>query len=245
MDEPEKFRREVAGNIKGLESDTDLQAFSRVWLREISAYKYTYNFRWLGRPVIQLPQDMIATQEIIWDTRPDVIIETGVAHGGSIIYYASLLKLLGGDRKVIGIDIDIRQHNRAEIEKHPVFSHIELIEGSSVDDDVFQRVRGAVSEYQNVMVILDSNHTHEHVLQELNAYSQLVTKGNYLIVMDTLVDDMPAAFFEDRPWGENDNPKTAVRQFLTENSRFEVDKAIEAKILLTVAPSGYLKCIKS
>lgn len=244
MNESDRFKKEVSNNIKNLLADKDVQALSRVWLREITPYKYAYNFTWLGRPIIQLPQDMVAVQEIIWAQQPDLIIETGVAHGGSIIFYASLLKLLGGERKVLGIDIDIRDHNRTAIENHPVYSHVELIEGSSIDENTFAMVKNIAKNYKKIMVVLDSNHTHSHVLDELNLYSELVSKDNYLIVMDTLVDDMPEVFFEDRPWGRGDNPKTAVNAFLKDNTRFVIDKDIEAKILITVAPSGYLKCVE-
>ncbi len=243
MSESEKFKAEVEQNIRGLADDYDLQGLSRVWLREVSPYKYTYNFRWLGRPVIQMPQDMIAIQELVWDIRPDCIIETGVAHGGSLIYYASLLKLLGGDRKVIGIDIDIRAHNRKEIEGHPVFSHIELVEGSSICPETFDHVKKLAESSECIMVILDSNHTYEHVLKELEMYGDLVKKGSYLIVMDTLIDDMPEDFFPDRPWGKDNNPKLAVNKFLELNKRFEIDRDLEHKLLLSVCPGGYLKSI--
>lgn len=243
MSEVARFFAEVAGNIAGLREDKDVQALSRIWLREITRHKYAYNFTWLGRPIIQLPQDMVAVQEIVWKVKPDLIIETGVAHGGSLIYSASLLELLGGNGRVIGIDVDIRAHNRAEIEKHPVARRIQLIQGSSVDRDTIRQVREAARGAERVLVLLDSNHTHEHVLQELRGYSPLVTKGSYLVVFDTLIEDMPGDLIKDRPWGRGNNPKTAVWEFLKRSRRFVVDKDIEAKLLLTVAPDGYLKCI--
>lgn len=243
MSEIAKFFAEVAGNIAGLKADQDVQALSRIWLREITRHKYAYNFTWLGRPLIQLPQDMVAVQELVWRVKPDLIIETGVAHGGSLIYSASLLELIGGAGRVVGVDIDIRAHNRAEIENHPLARRIQLIQGSSVDRSVIRQVRETARGCERVMVLLDSNHTHEHVLQELRGYSPLVTKGSYLVVFDTLIEDMPDDLIKDRPWGKGNNPKTAVWEFLKKNRRFVVDKDVEAKLLLTVAPDGYLKCI--
>ncbi len=243
MSEIAKFFAEVAQNIEGLKADADLQAFSRIWMREITRHKYAYNFTWLGRPIIQLPQDMVAIQEIIWKIKPDLIVETGVAHGGSLIFSASMLELLGGKGRVIGVDIDIRTHNRAEIEKHPLSRRIDLIQGSSVDPQIAAEVRNRAQGCERVLVILDSNHTHQHVLDELKLYSPLVTAGSYLLVFDTLIEDMPDDLIKDRPWRKGDNPKTAVWEFLKSNPRFVPDKEIESKLLLTVAPDGYLKCI--
>ncbi|AFY94668.1 cephalosporin hydroxylase family protein [Chamaesiphon minutus] len=244
MNETTKFQAEVENNIQNLQDDPDVQALSRIWLREITPYKYAYNFTWMGRPIIQFPQDMLAMQEIIWNLKPDLIIETGIAHGGSLIFHASMLELVGEDADVLGIDIDIREHNRSEIEKHPMFKRITLIEGSSIDDKTVQKVFDFAKNKQRVLIILDSNHTHEHVLNELKIYSRLVTKDSYLIVFDTLVEDMPDSLSGDRPWGKGNNPKTAVWEFLKNNDRFEIDKKIESKLLITVAPDGYLKCIK-
>ncbi len=243
MSEIAKFFAEVAQNIEDLKADADLQAFSRIWMREITRHKYAYNFTWLGRPIIQLPQDMVAIQEIIWKIKPDLIVETGVAHGGSLIFSASMLELLGGKGRVIGVDIDIRAHNRAEIEKHPLSRRIDLIQGSSVDPQIAAEVRNRAQGCERVLVILDSNHTHQHVLDELKLYSPLVTAGSYLLVFDTLIEDMPDDLIKDRPWRKGDNPKTAVWEFLKSNPRFVPDKEIESKLLLTVAPDGYLKCI--
>ncbi len=244
MSEPAKFAEEVAFNIEGLKADRDLQALSRVWVREIARHKYAYNFTWLGRPAIQFPQDLMALQEIIWRVRPDLIIETGIAHGGSLIFHASMLELLGGDGLVVGVDVDIRAHNRAEIEKHPLARRIRMIQGSSVDDATAAQLRALAVGRKSVLVVLDSNHTHAHVLRELQLYSPLVTKGSYLTVFDTLIEDMPADLVQDRPWGPGNNPKTAVREFLKTNKRFVVDKDIEAKLLITVAPDGWLKCVE-
>lgn len=244
MNEIEKFRAEVQANIRGLAEDKDVQALSRIWAREVTRHRYTYNFTWMGRPIIQTPQDMVAMQEIIWAVKPDLIIETGIAHGGSLIYYASLLELVGNDGYVLGIDIDIRAHNRAEIDRHPMRKRIQMIEGSSISDETVSEVRRHNQGKKNVLVVLDSNHTHEHVAAELRHYGPMVTKGSYLVVFDTLLEDMPADLVTNRPWGPGNNPKTAVWDFLKQNDRFEIDRDIESKLLITVAPDGYLKCIK-
>jgi len=244
MNEMEKFKKERHENILKQGSDQDIKGFSNIWARETARYKYTYNFSWLGRPIIQLPQDMMAMQEIIWQVKPQLIIETGIAHGGSLIFYASMLELIGGDGMVLGIDIDIRAHNRVEIEKHPMSKRIKMLEGSSTGEEVVELVKTIASGKSPVMVVLDSNHTHNHVLKELQLYAPLVTKDSYLVVFDTLVEDMPEEMFSNRPWGKGNNPKTAVWEFLKNNDRFLVDKEIEHKILISVAPDGYLKCIK-
>jgi cephalosporin hydroxylase len=187
---------------------------------------------------------MMAMQEIIWQVKPDLIIETGIAHGGSLIFYASMLELIGGESFVLGIDIDIRPHNREAIEEHPMAKRIKMIQGSSIDENIVEQVREFAAGKKRILVTLDSNHTHEHVLQELNFYSPLVTKDSYLVVFDTAVEDMPEDFFSNRPWSKGDNPKTAVQEFLETSDRFEIDNNIDHKILITVAPDGYLKCIK-
>jgi cephalosporin hydroxylase len=244
MNEIEKFKDEVRQNIEGLKNDKDVQALSRIWVREIARHKYAYNFTWMGRPIIQFPQDMVAMQEIIWETKPDLIIETGVAHGGSLIYYASLMEMMGLDGYVLGVDIDIRKHNRAEIDAHPMRKRIEMIQGSSVAPEIVAAIAEHAKDKKSVLVVLDSNHTHEHVRQELKFYSPFVTLNNYLVVYDTLVEDMPEDLIQDRPWGKGNNPKTAVWEFLKHTNQFEIDKAIEAKILITVAPDGYLKRVR-
>lgn len=244
MGEVAKFFAEVHKNIEALGKDSALQGLSNIWLREGLRYKYSYNFTWLGRPIIQYPQDVIAMQEIIWHVKPQLIIETGIAHGGSLIFYASMLEIVGGDGHVLGIDIEIREHNRVEIERHPMFNRITMIEGSSTDEEVVRQVYKFAKSKKPVLVALDSNHTHAHVLRELELYSPLVTKGSYLVVFDTIIEDMPEDFFPDRPWGKGNNPKTAVHEFLKTNDRFIVDKEIEHKLLITVAPDGYLKCVK-
>lgn len=238
----EQFREEVRENIEGLKTATDVQALSRVWVREISPYKYAYNFSWMGRPIIQFPQDMIAMQEILWELKPDLVIEAGVAHGGSIIYYASLLELIGHG-EVLGLDIDIRAHNREAIESHPMAKRIRLIEGSSIDAGVIRQVQ-EIAKGKRVVVVLDSNHTHDHVLAELRAYAPLVCEGGYCVVMDTIVEHMPKSMFPNRPWGPGDNPMTAVHAYLKEDDRFVIDSGVDAKLLITVAPSGYLRRVR-
>ena len=239
-----KFSDEVARNIEALGDDDELRAFSARWFQLAEKHRYSYNFSWLGRPIIQLPTDIVALQEIIWKVRPDLIIETGIAHGGSLIFSASMLQLLGGDGIVVGIDIDIRAHNRAEIEKHPMSGRITLVEGSSTSEATIKQVKELRRGRQRVMAILDSNHTHAHVAEELRLYSPLVTKGSYLVVLDTVIEQMDPGSFPDRPWNRENNPRTAVWEFLQINDRFQVDHAIESKLLITVAPDGYLKCVE-
>lgn len=238
------FEKEKSQYIGELKTDMALRSLSNKWIEDASRHKYSYNFTWLGRPIIQFPQDMIALQEIIWNIKPDLIIETGIAHGGSLIFYASILEMIGNAGRVLGIDIDIRKHNRIEIEKHPLYKKITMLEGSSVSEDIAQQVFKAAQEKSKILLILDSNHTHEHVYKELILYSKLVKKDSYVVVFDTIIEDLPADYFPERPWGKGNNPKTAVESFLKITERFEVDTDIEAKLLITVAPGGYLKCIK-
>ncbi len=205
--------------------------------------QYSYNFSWMGRPIIQYPQDMIAMQEIIWDIKPDLIIETGIAHGGSLIYYASLLELIGKG-EILGVDIDIRDHNRLEIEKHPMFKRINMIEGSSISKEIVEKVKDFTKNKKTVLVTLDSNHTHDHVLKELEMYAQFVTLNSYLVAFDTIVEDLPNDYMPGRPWKQGNNPKTAVWEFLKSHPEFEIDKQVDNKLLISVGPEGYLKRIK-
>ena len=271
MDHIKQFSNEVKENIKGLKGDKAMQESSLGWLTASLAHRYSYNFTSLGRPIIQYPQDMVALQEIIWTVRPDLIIETGIAHGGSLILSASMLALLdycdavdagktldprSCHRRVLGIDIDIRAHNREAIEAHPMAHRIDMIQGSSIASEVITQVRDVAKRHQQVLVILDSNHTHEHVLAELEAYAPLVTPDSYCIVFDTIVEDLPNSMFPDRPWGQGDNPKTAVHEYLgrletagrvaTDGARLslEIDKDMDGKLLITVAPDGYLRRVK-
>jgi cephalosporin hydroxylase len=242
MNPQEEFRQQVAGNIDKLKQDAALKAESNNWLTRTLPHGYSYNFRWMGRPIIQYPQDMIAMQEILWDVRPDLIIETGIAHGGSLVYYASLCELMGHG-EVLGIDIDIRPHNREAIEAHPMFKRIQLLQGSSTDPTIVAQVH-AMAAGKRVLVVLDSNHTHEHVLAELQAYAPLVSAGSYCVVFDTVVEDLPPGLYPDRPWDVGNNPKTAVHEYLRQDDRFEIDRDIDAKIQITVAPDGYLRRIR-
>jgi len=230
--------------IARMAGDSELSNLAERLFNKSCEYNYSYNFTWLGRPIIQYPQDVLAIQEILWKVKPDLIVETGIAHGGSLIFSASMLELIGRDGMVLGVDVDIREHNRIEIERHPMASRISMIQGSSTDPAVVNRVREFARGKRKVLVILDSNHTHDHVLEELRLYSPLVKKDSYVVVLDTVIEHMPDKFFRNRPWGKGNNPKTAVVAFLKESDRFEVDREMEHKLLITVAPSGYLRCVR-
>jgi len=238
------FLEQREKNLSTIKNKSELFASGIRFVQEAGAANYSYNFDWLGLPIIQFPQDMVAIQEIIWRTKPDIIIETGVARGGSLMLSASILHLLNGKGKVIGVDIDIREHNRKAIEAHPLAFRIDLVEGSSIASDTIQKIAKLIQATDKVMVILDSNHTYAHVLKELELYSPWVSAGHYLLVMDTVIESMPSDYFPNRPWGKGDNPKIAVHDFLKTTDRFEVDEAIPNKLLITVAEDGYLKCIK-
>ena len=240
------FEKEKKASIKKMAADKNLRALSHEWFLASCRHRYTYNFSWMGRPIIQYPHDMLAMQELIWQVKPTAIVETGIAHGGSLIFYSSMLQLLDNDGIVVGVDIDIREHNRRAIEEHPMASRIRLVEGSATDPDVINSVKELVGNRATVMVVLDSNHTHDHVLQELELYAPMVSEGSYLVVFDTVVEHMPKdEFFPDRPWGPGDNPLTAVQAFLRTNDAFVVDQEIEDKLLVTVAPSGFLRRVRS
>lgn len=244
-----KFDDEVAQRIHANGENATLSDNAARFMRSSIAAQYSYNFSWMGRPIIQYPQDMVAMQELIWRIQPDLIIETGIAHGGSLIFSASMLELnaaCGGpqDAEVLGIDIDIRQHNREAIEAHPMFRRIQMIQGSSVAPDIVQLVRAHAADKQRVLVCLDSNHTHDHVLAELHAYADLTTVGSYCVVFDTIVEDLPSDMYPDRPWGPGNNPKTAVHAFIKDHPEFEIDPAMLDKLLITVAPDGFLKRVR-
>ena len=254
------FETEVQERIAANGCNQELLAASRSFMLESLASQYSYNFSWQGRPIIQYPQDMVAMQELIWSVKPDLIVETGVAHGGSLIFSASMLALLDmtdaieagtsfdpkiARRKVVGIDIDIRAHNRIAIEAHPMASRIQMIQGSSIAPEVVEQVRAVAANYSRTLVCLDSNHTHDHVLAELEAYAPLTSLGSYCVVFDTVVEDIPKELCGNRPWGPANNPKTAVWQYLKTHTEFEIDKSIQHKMQITVAPDGYLKRIRS
>ena len=248
MDDDKKFERNNKKIIKQMNEDKEFFKLTKKWLLQSLKHQYSYHFRWLGLPIIQYPQDMIATQEIIWSVKPDLIIETGIARGGSLIFSASILQMIGKG-SVLGIDIDIRKHNKIAIKKHPLSKRITMIEGSSIDEKVVNKVKTIAKTKKRVMVFLDSNHTYEHVLKELELYSSLVKKGSYIIVFDTIIDDIPNNWWgkhiSTRPWNKKNNPKSAVKDFILKNNRFKIDHTIDNKILLTVAPSGFLKCTKN
>jgi cephalosporin hydroxylase len=240
----QEFINEREQRIKGNGINEKLKSAAEAFNTASNSAQYSYNFSWMGRPIIQYPQDMVAMQEIIWDIKPDLIIETGIAHGGSLIYYASLLELMGHG-EVLGIDIDIREHNKKEIESHPMFKRIKMIQGSSIDENIVEEVKKYTSGKEKIVVCLDSNHTHDHVLKELEYYSPLVSLNSYIVVFDTIVEDLPDGYFsQKRPWGIANNPKTAVHAFLNAHDNFEIDFSIDNKLLISVAPQGYLKRIK-
>lgn len=246
MNPVEQFNAEKTERIASYGRDTAFRDLSLEWLTQCMRKKYVYNFTWAGRPIIQTPNDIVAMQEIVWQVKPDLIVETGIAHGGSLILSASLLETnaaCGGpaDAHVVGVDIDIRAHNRAAIEQHPLSRRISMIEGSSVDPAVVAEVRRRAAERRSVLVCLDSNHTHAHVLAELQAYAPLVTRGSYCIVFDTFVEDVPRDVFPDRPWGPGDSPKSAVAAYLEHHPEFEVDAEMDNKLMITAAPGGYLR----
>jgi len=253
------FEDDVRKRIAHAANDVQLRDTAAAFMAESIRSKYSYNFFWQGRPIIQYPQDIMAMQELIWDVKPDLIIETGIAHGGSLIFMASQLAQLDfcdaiqsgqtldpakPKRRVLGIDIDIRAHNRKAIEDHPMAGRIDMIEGSSIDPMVVEQVRSAAEAATTVMVSLDSNHTHDHVWAELEAYADLTTVGSYCVVFDTVVEDMDSSMFHDRPWGPGNSPKSAVYEFLQDTNKFVIDESIDAKLLISVAPNGYLKRIK-
>lgn len=250
------FEMEVACRINDNSKNKNLLRNAAAFVEASVDPKYSYNFSWLGRPIIQYPQDIVAMQELIWSIRPDLIIETGIAHGGSLIFSASMLAMLdmvdnmesdvaaiapkASRRKVLGIDIDIREHNRVAIEAHPLFSRIQMIQGSSIAPEIIDQVQVIAKDYQRILVCLDSNHTHDHVLAELEAYAPLTSIGSYCVVFDTMIEDLPENMYTDRPWRPGNNPKTAVREYLKGHPEFVVDESIENKLLITVAPGGYL-----
>ena len=253
------FLGEVESRVKSYKDEEEMRKAAADFMLSSTKPKYCYNFSWQSRPIIQYPQDMVAMQEIIWKVKPDLIIEMGIAHGGSLIYNASILAMLDmceaikehriidpkiSERKILGVDIDIREHNKTEIEKHPMSSRIEMIEGSSISPEIIEKVKDYAKDYKCILVYLDSNHTHEHVLAELEAYAPLTSVGSYCVVFDTIIEDLPKNAYPDRPWGPGDNPKTAVYDYLKNHPNFEIDKNIFEKLLISVCPDGFLKKLR-
>ena len=260
MSEHDKFKQDCMNEIQAQGADADFKKLTNQWVQSSAKHKYSYHFEWLGRPVIQYPQDIVAMQQLIWEVKPDLIIETGIARGGSLILSASILELVaacGGnsDAKVLGVDIDIRDHNREAIEEHPMAKRIEMIQGSSIAPDIISQVKNFTKNYNKIMVCLDSNHTHDHVLEELKLYAPLVSIGSYCIAFDTIVEDMDESLSENRPWKPGNNPKTAVWEYLDylksneakdddgNPINYKIDKEIENQLMITVAPDGFLKRI--
>lgn len=242
MFDREEFERSKIETANAQGQDASLCRIAQDFVIAADRHGYGYQWTWLGMPIIQLPADIVATQEIIWQTKPDVIIETGIAWGGSVVMYASLLQLIGKGR-VIAVDTVLPEKNRTQIMKYPFSNRISLIEGSSSDEAVVAQVKSLVGPNESVMLLLDSNHTHQHVLDELRLYAPLVTKGQYLIVSDTIIEDIPPQNRE-RPWGVGNNPKTALRAYMQETAAFEVDEHVNNKLLATYTPGGYLRRIR-
>lgn len=253
------FEIEVESRVGNNSRDQELRKSADAFMSASVIPKYSYNFFWEGRPIIQFPQDMVALQELIWSIKPDLIIETGIAHGGSLIFSASMLAMLDmveaieagnsidpkvSKRKVLGIDIDIRAHNRDAIKEHPMASRIQMIQGSSIDPEVIAQVKDIAKDYPCIFVCLDSNHTHDHVLAELEYYAPLTSIGSYCVVFDTAIENMTPHMVSDRPWGPGNNPRTAVWEYLKDHPEFEIDNSIEDKLLITASPDGYLKRTK-
>jgi len=243
-----EFDEERRARIEAIGQDEQLCGLTRQWLSRAQERQYSYHFDWLGLPIIQYPQDVVAMQEIVWSVKPELIIETGIARGGSVIFYASMLELLAscgqGDGSVLAVDIDIRAHNRQAIAEHPLARRVDMIEGSSIAADTIAQVKAKAEGKERILVCLDSNHTHDHVLEELRAYASLASVGSYVVVFDTLVEDLSAAAIGDRSWGRGNNPKTAVWAFIEENDCFEIDRSIHDKLQISVAPDGFLKRVR-
>lgn len=262
------FKQERLDIAAGYKDNAAMKDAAQEWLIQCFRNQYMHNFAWTGRPIIQLPADIIAFQEIVWAVKPDLIIEMGIAHGGSLMLSASLLAVLDyceaiengttidpkqSRRRVLAVDIDIRAHNRAAIEQHPLGKMIDMIEGSSIEQETVDKVKNAAKGYSKVLLCLDSNHTHDHVIKELEFYAPLVSKGSYCLAFDTVIEDLPDDMFPDRPWKVGDNSKTAVRAYLEKLTSeevtgadgqrlfFEVDNAMQNKLLVSAIPDGILK----
>lgn len=238
------FEADKRRNAQAQYRDQRLRKQSLDFIVESDKYGYGYQWTWLGLPIIQMPQDILVTQEIIWQTKPDVVIETGIAWGGSVALYASLLQLIGKGT-VVAVDLNLMDHVEAQIMALPFSERIQLYKGSSTETSMRQKIAAHVKPGQSVMVLLDSNHTHDHVLEELKLYAPLVTEGQYLVVSDTVVEDIPVQDHRPRPWGPGNNPKTALQAYLAQSDRFVVDEMIDSKLLLSYTPQGYCRCVKA
>lgn len=210
---------------------------------EADRHNWIHQTNWLGEPSLQTPEDLITFQEIIFRTRPDFLVEVGVAWAGSLLFYATIMESIGHGQ-IIGIDIFIPDDLKDRIFSHSISKRIKLIQSSSIEDDSFREISGMIGENKNTMVHLDSDHTEKHVLQELKLYSELVTKGNYLVCGDTIIDFLPEQTHRPREWGKINNPYTALKKFLSSNNRFVVDQSFDMKRLMSNQPGGYLRCIK-
>lgn len=258
MSDENEFKQQCRNEIAEQRGSESLQSLTRQWMDESVKTNYSYHFEWLGRPVIQYPQDIVGIQQLLWTVQPDLIIETGIARGGSLIFYASILELIaqcGGslNAKVLGIDIDIRDHNKKEILAHPMAKRIEMIQGSSIDSTIAEQAKHRAKSAEKILICLDSNHTHDHVLEELRLYAPLVSLDSYVIVFDTIIEDLPGNLIGDRPWTKGNNPKTAVFEYLREiekndirsedghRLKFEINGHFESQLQITAAPSGFLK----
>ena len=238
-DDREQFGLEKREDASRMGADEGLRRSALDLYAAADRYNFSYQWTWLGLPIIQIPNDLMICQEIVWATRPQLLIETGVARGGSLIFWASMMQLVG-DGVVVGVDVDIRPHNRAAIEDHPLSHRVRLIEGSSTDPEVVAMVAEAAGVAERVAVALDSNHTHDHVLAELELYGPMVTPGQYLIVSDTVIEHIPAQTHRPRPWGPGNGPATAVEAFLAGHPEFRLDDQIDDRILMSSNPGGYL-----
>lgn len=240
-----EFQMQREADVEAMGQDSELREKSIEWMIHADKYKYTYNYNWMGRPIIKFPNDMVIQQEIMWELKPDLVIETGIAHGGSIIFTAAMMEMMGIEGEVVGIDIDIREHNKDEILNHPMNKRITMYEGNSVSPDMVERVRRHTEGKSTVMVILDSLHSHDHVYKELKAYADMTSIGSYCILPDTFIEFFPKGFYSDtRPWDVGDNPHTAMMQYLSENSDFEIDSARTHKAMITETIDGYLRRVK-
>lgn len=241
----QEFINERQADIKAMGEDQELRQKSIDWMLHADRYKYTYNFSWMGRPIIKFPSDIVIQQELMWQLKPDLVIETGIAHGGSIIFTSSMMEMMGIEGEVVAVDIDIRKHNKDLIESHPMYKRITMIEGSSIDPAIVEQVRAKTVGKKRVMVVLDSMHSHEHVYQELLAYADMVTVGSYCVLPDTFIEFFPKGYYShNRPWDVGNNPYTAMKKFMSETDKFEIDKDLTSKSMITETIDGYLKRIK-